>query len=61
MLCGDLNGKKIQRGDIYICTDDSLCCTAKTNTTLQSNYTSIKKTNKQMKEAQQRFPALSTM
>ena len=43
MLCGDLNGKKIQkRGDICICIADSLCCTAETNTALLSNYTPIK-------------------
>ena len=35
MLCGDLNGKEIQkRGDICIHMADSLCCTADTNTTL---------------------------
>ena len=40
MLCGDLNGKEIQkRGDICIHTADSLCCTAETNTMLSSNYT----------------------
>ena len=43
MPCGDLNGKKIQkRGDMCICIEDSLCCTAETNTTLPSNYTPIK-------------------
>ena len=43
MLCGDLNGKEIQnRGDICTCTADSLCCTAETNTTLESNYTLMK-------------------
>ena len=41
-LCGDLDGKEIQkRRDICIRTADSLCCTVETNT-LQSNYTSIK-------------------
>ena len=35
VLCGDLNGKEIQkRGDICICIADSLCCTVETNTTL---------------------------
>ena len=35
MLCGDLNGKEIQkRGDIGIYIADSLCCTAETNTPL---------------------------
>ena len=35
MLCGDLNGKEIQkRGDICIRIADSLCCTVETNTTL---------------------------
>ena len=34
-LCGDLNGKEIQkREDICIRIADSLCCTAETNTTL---------------------------
>ena len=41
MICGDLNGKEIhRRGDIHI--TDSLCSTVETNTTLQSNYTSVK-------------------
>ena len=31
-----------KRGDICIHTADSLCCTAETNTTLQSNFTQIK-------------------
>ena len=32
MLCGDLNGKKMQtRGDICICTADSLYYTGETN------------------------------
>ena len=35
VLCGDLNGKEIQRrDDICICIADSLCCTAETNRTL---------------------------
>ena len=35
VLCGDLNGKEIQkRGDICIRIADSLCCTAETNTIL---------------------------
>ena len=43
MLCGDLNGKEIQRrGDIRTCTADSLCCTAETNTTMESDYTLIR-------------------
>ena len=34
-LCGNLNGKEIQnRGDMYIHTADSLCCTVETNRTL---------------------------
>ena len=40
LLCGDLNGKKVQeRGAICvnICTADSLCCTMETNTVLYSN------------------------
>ena len=31
---GDLNGKETQKGDMCIRTADSLCRTAKTNTTL---------------------------
>ena len=47
MLCGDLNGKEIQkRGDMCIHTDDSFHCTVETNTTLLNNYTSIKKKKK---------------
>ena len=43
VLCGDLNGKEIQkRGDICRYIADSLCCTIETSTTLQSNYTPIK-------------------
>ena len=35
VLCGDLNGKEIQqRGDVCICTADSLCSTVETNTAL---------------------------
>ena len=35
VLCGDLNGKEIQkRGDVCIQIADSLCCTAENNTTL---------------------------
>ena len=46
VLCGDLNGKEIQRReDICICIADSLCCIAETNITLESNYAPIK-TNK---------------
>jgi len=34
MLCGGLNGNKIQKqGDICIQTADSLCCTEESNTT----------------------------
>ena len=32
--------------NIYVYITESLCCTAKTNTTLQINYTSIKQNNK---------------
>ena len=42
VLCGDLNGKEIQkRGDMSVDIADSLCCTAETDMTLQSNYTSM--------------------
>ena len=47
MLYGDLNEKKIKkRGDICNHLVDSLCCTAETNLTLKSNYTSVKKKKK---------------
>ena len=43
MLRGDRNRKEIQKGGIYVYVqDDSLCCTAESNKTLQSNYTPIK-------------------
>ena len=35
-------GRKYKTVDIYIHIVDSFCCRAETNTTLQSNYTSIK-------------------
>ena len=34
VLCGDLNGKGIQKGDIWICIADPLCCSVETNMTL---------------------------
>jgi len=35
LLCGDLNGKEIQkRGDVCVQTADSLCCTVGANTAL---------------------------
>ena len=35
VLCGDLKGKEIEeKRDIYVCIDDLVCCTAKTNTIL---------------------------
>ena len=36
-LYGNLNGKGIQKGGIWMA--DSLCCAEETNTTLKSNYT----------------------
>ena len=46
MLCDDLEGwdEEIgwEEGDICILTADSHCCTAETNTPLQSNYPPIK-------------------
>ena len=30
MLCGDLNGKAIQKRDIGLCIADSLCCAVET-------------------------------
>ena len=44
---GRRGGREVQeRGDICMHTADSLHCTAETNTTLQSNYTPIKKKRK---------------
>ena len=38
-LRGDPNGKEIQKwGNVCVCVTDSLCCTAETDTALQSNY-----------------------
>ena len=37
------NGKEYEKEYIYVYTSESLCCTAEINTTLQINYTSIKK------------------
>ena len=37
ILCNDLYGKRVA-----ICTVDSFCCIAETNTTLNINYTPIK-------------------
>ena len=35
MLCGDLNGEEVQKGeDICIYTDDSFCCPQETNAAL---------------------------
>ena len=43
VLCGDLNGKEIQKsGDLCLHAAGSLCCTTETNTTLEGNYTPIK-------------------
>ena len=43
MLCGDVNGKEIQkRRGIHISMSDSLFCTAKTDTAMESNYTPVK-------------------
>ena len=39
VLCDDLVGWDLEGGDVHIHIADSLCCTAETNTTLQSNYT----------------------
>ena len=49
MLCDDLEGWDgggrvgQLRGDICLLIADSLCCIVEINTTLQSNYTPIKK------------------
>ena len=50
-LCDDLEGwnggyggkEAPEGGDVCTCIADSLCCTAETNTTLQSNYIPLKK------------------
>ena len=40
MLCGDLNGQKIQkRGDVCVHTAGSLCYTAETNSIVKQLYT----------------------
>ena len=49
-LAAAANGKEIhKRGDMCVCIADSLCCTAETNTTLESNYTPIKKKRRRKK------------
>ena len=55
VLCGDLNGKEVQKGgDACVCVAESLCWTAVTNTMLDSNCTPIqinlKKKEKKEKE-----------
>ena len=46
MLCGNLEGKEIQkRGSICICIADLLYYTVETNTTLSGNYSPIKMKN----------------
>ena len=54
MLCDDLDGwdrrggGRFKREGICIYIQPSLCCTAETNTTWESNYTSILKKGKKM-------------
>ena len=49
VLCGDLNGKEIQkRGDLCMHKADSLFCIVEINTTLQGNYTPIKIVKKEI-------------
>ena len=60
MLCDDLVGREevnwkqgigrdVQEGgDVCIHIADTLCCTAETNTTLQSNYPPVKKKKKKV-------------
>ena len=43
------NGKDIKKECIYICINESLCCTAVINTTLQINYNSILKKERILK------------
>ena len=51
MFCGDQIGKEIQKtGETCMHTADSLCCAAKTNITLYSNYTPVK-TNKRQNQS----------
>ena len=43
VLFGDLNGKEIQkRGDMCICTVDSLCCTVETDNTVKQLWVVVK-------------------
>ena len=64
VLRGDLNGREIQKtGDASceLCISYthrcSLCCTAETKTTLQSNYTPVK--THFLKKTRNEFPGLS--
>ena len=50
MLCNNLHGKEIQkRRTVCIRIADSFCCSADTNTTLQSDYTTVKNNNNFLK------------
>ena len=44
------NGRECKK-NVYIHTTESLCCTAEINTTLQIDYTSIKKKEEEKKNA----------
>ena len=41
VLCDALTGKEIQKGDIFVYTADTLCCTAEPDTAVESNCTPI--------------------
>ena len=45
------NGKNMNK-NAYICVTESLCCRAEINTTLQINYTSVKKKRENTKTGQ---------
>ena len=52
----DHDGRWYKKGNVYICMTGSLCCTAEIGTTLQINYTLIKKMCK--KKIQHKFTGL---
>ena len=55
VICGDLNRRKSKKEGIYVIhIADPLCCTAETNTTLESNYTPVKIFPKRESNAQKK-------
>ena len=56
VLCGDPNGKEIQkRGDICIHITNSLCCTVETNTVKKRLYFSEKLSLKKMSSLSEKY------